>query len=64
MNSGPTFRIDGGDALGGADVPYADGLVSGRRDEQIWVGWMPAELIHAVTVTSVVVLFHLRTETR
>ena len=59
MNWSLTFRIDSGDAFGGADVPYADGLVSGRCDEQIWVGRMPAELIHTVTVASVVVLFHL-----
>lgn len=59
----PTFRVDSGDAFGGADVPDTNGLVSGRRDEQVRVGRMPAQLIHAVAVTSVVVLFHLeRTE--
>lgn len=56
-----TFGVDGGDALGGADVPYANGLVSGCCDEQIGVGRMPAELIHAVAMTSVVVFFHLKT---
>lgn len=56
-----TFRVDGGDAFGGADVPDANGLVSGRCDEQVRVGRMPAQLIHTVAVTSVVVLFHLET---
>lgn len=60
-NQEPTLRVDGGNAFGGAYIPDADGFVSGRRDEQIRVGGMPAELIHAVTVTSVVVLFHLQT---
>lgn len=54
-----TFGVDGGDALGGAHVPDADGLVAGRCDEEVRVGGMPAELVHAVAVTSVVVLLHL-----
>lgn len=59
---GPTFGVDGGDALGGADVPYADGLVPGCRDEEVWVAGVPAELIHAVPVPPVVVLLHLGEE--
>lgn len=59
-----TFGVDSGDALGGSDVPYPNGLVSRRRHEQIRVGGMPAELIHAVAVASVVVLFNLDTEAR
>lgn len=54
-----TFGVDGGDAFGGPDVPDPNGLVSRCRHEQIGVGGMPAELVHAVTVTSVVVFFHL-----
>lgn len=54
-----TFGVDGGDALGGAHVPDADGLVAGRCDEEVRVGGMPAELVHAVAVASVVVLLHL-----
>lgn len=57
-----TFCVDGGNAFGGTDIPYANGLVSRRRDEQIWVGRVPTELIHAVTMTSVVVFFYLETE--
>lgn len=59
---GPTFGVDGGDALGGADVPDADGLVPGRRDEEVGVAGVPAELIHAVPVPPVVVLLHLGEE--
>lgn len=54
-----TFGVDSGNALGGSDVPDADGLVSGRGDKQVGVGWMPAELVYTVAVTSVVVLLHL-----
>lgn len=56
-----TFGVDGGDAFGGSDIPYSNGLVSGCRHKQIGVGGMPAELIHAVTVSSVVVFFNLET---
>lgn len=59
---GITFGIDGGNALGGAHIPYADGLVSRCCDKEIRVGWMPAELIHTVTMTSVVVFLHLGTD--
>lgn len=54
-----TFGVDGGDALGGADVPDADGLVARRRDKQIGIGRMPTELIYAVAVTPVVIFLHL-----
>lgn len=54
-----TLCVDRCDAFGGAHVPYANGFVSRRSDEQIRVGWMPAQLINTVTMSSVVVLLHL-----
>lgn len=59
-----TFGVDSGDAFGGSDVPYPNGLVSRCCHKQIRVGGMPAELIHAVAVTSVIVFFNLDTETQ
>lgn len=52
------FGVDGGNALGGAHVPDADGFVPGRSDKEVGVAGMPAELIHAVTMAPVVVLFY------
>jgi len=57
---GLTFGVDRGDALGGADVPDADGFVPGRRHEEVGVAGVPAELIHAVPMAPVVVLLHLQ----
>lgn len=59
----PTFCVDGGDAFGGADIPDADGFISRSCDKQVRVGRVPAELIHAVPMTSVVVFFHLDRQT-
>lgn len=54
-----TFGADRGHAFGGPYVPDADGLVSWCGDEQIRVGGMPAQLIHTVSMPSVVVFLHL-----
>lgn len=59
---GLTFGIDSGNALGGADVPDADGFVPRCRDEEVRVAGVPAELIHAVPMAPVVVLLHLEGE--
>lgn len=57
-----TFGIDSGDALGGADVPDADGFVPGCCDKEVRVAGVPAELVHAVPMAPVVVLLHLERE--
>lgn len=59
---GLTFGIDSGDALGGADVPDADGFIPRCRNKEVRVAGVPAELIHAVPMAPVVVLLHLEKE--
>lgn len=59
---GLTFGIDSGDALGGADIPDADGFVPRCRDKEVRVAGVPAELIHTVTMAPVIILLHLEGE--
>ncbi len=44
---------DGGHALGGAGVPYPHAAVGGGRGQEVGVGRVPAQLVHAVGVALV-----------
>lgn len=55
-----TFRVHSSDALGGPHIPDADGFVSRRRDKEVRVTGMPAQLVHAITMSAVIVFFDLK----
>jgi len=60
-----TFRVHSGDAFCSPHIPDANGFISRCGDKKVRVAWMPAELVHAIPMSTVVVFLDLkRTEFR